>query len=142
MSMINAKAYLRGMAKDCGLTEWRDGFDSQNIPENILDKSFWLEISDQATGKKLNQYDQEIIFPISIRIFKKGYRTPADAIDDSVLLIENLIKAVCHPEDALTQGNGIVSVTFDSSRIEPMSASNNNSVMSTLTFSFLVILNV
>jgi len=142
MSMTNARAYLRSRAKAIGLTEWKDGFDSSNIPDTILDKSFWIDMGDITSGVKRDQYDQEIQFPLSIKIYKKGYKSPADGIDDSVLLVENLIKEACDPDKALTQGNGIVNVSFDTSRIEPLSSSNNNSVVSSVTFNFLIILNV
>lgn len=142
MSIINARSYMRSRAKGIGLVEWKDAFDPFNIPETILDGSFWLDMGEVSSGIKRDMYDYEINFPISVRIFKKGYKTPADAIDDSVLLVENLIKAACAPATANAQGNGIIGVTFDTSRIEPISASNNNSVMTTLTFNFLVILNV
>lgn len=142
MSMINAREYIRSRAKSLGLSEWKDGFDSSNLPDTILDKSFWLDMSDIASGIRRDQIDYEINFPISVRLFRKGYRTPADAIDDSIALIENLIKAVCAPAQANAQKNGIIGVTFDTSRIEPISASNNNSVVATVTFNFFVILNV
>lgn len=142
MSMVNVRSYLRSMAQGLSLKEWKDGFNSENIPESILDKVFFIDMGDIAAGDKRDQYDQEITMPCTVKIFKKGYKTPADAIDDSVLLIENLIKAVCNPDDACTQANGIVNVTFANSRLEPIATSNDNAVMSSVTFNFKIILNV
>lgn len=141
MSMTNVRSYLRYHAKSLGLTEWKDGFNSENIPDAMIDRAFWLDMSDVVTGVSRNQNDQVLNVPQSIKVFRKGHALPAEAIDAIVLLSENLIKAVVLPENALTQGNGIVNVLFDTCRYEPLSTTNDNVAVATLTFNFQVILN-
>lgn len=133
MSMTTVRPYFRARAKELGLTEWTDGFAFDNIPSNIINKAFHMEMG-AFQGSQRNQLDQQIYFPITFRFFLKGFRDPASAIDSAILLSENLIKNCCKPENSLTQGTGLTNVIFDSGRQLPVGPSNDNLVMSELNF--------
>lgn len=138
MSMKSVRSYMRAMCKNVGLSEWKDSFNSDNIPENILDKAFFLDMRDVTQGQQRSQWDQVVLMPLTVRIFKKGYRTPADAIDAVIELTENLIKEACAPVNSNAQTNGIKGVLFDSCRYDPIDQSNDNAVVSEVTFNFTV----
>lgn len=140
MSLTAVRPYIRLKAREIGLNEWADSFDFDNIPESILDKAFFIEMSDVTQAVKKNMLDQEMIMPCTVKIFTKGHRNPSGAIDTATQLIENLIKKCCDPKSALTQTSGIKNVAFDSARYEPISETNNNSVVASVVFRFLVIL--
>lgn len=142
MSLSEVRPYLKRACKELSLVEHKDGFNFENIASNVLNKSFFIEMNDVTQGIRKNQNDQEASMPISLKVFIKGYRNPSDAIDSSIALVETLIKKCVDPVNALTQCNGIKSVSFDSARYEPISDSNDNAVMATVVFRFLVIINV
>jgi hypothetical protein len=142
MSLTGVRSYLRARSRELDLKEWKDGFNTNNIPETILNKSFQIDMSDVTQGIRRNQSDQEVSMPCTLKVFLKGYKNPADAIDSAVLIVENLVKKCCNPTTALTQGDGIKNVSFDSARYEPISDSNDNAVVATAVFRFLVTINV
>lgn len=133
MSATAVRPYFRARAKELELKEWTDGFAHDNIPSNIINKSFHMEMG-VLQGVQRNQLDQQFYFPVIVRIFLKGYRDPASAIDSSILLSENFIKNCCKPENSNTQGTGLINVIFDSGRQLPVGPSNDNLVMSELNF--------
>lgn len=141
MSMTAVRAYHRSRAQAIGLTEWLDGFNFSNIPSNIIDKSFHLEMG-VATALKLNQTDQEIEYPITVRMFIKGFRDPASGIDTAIQYSEDLIKQAVNSVNRLTQTTGIKNVIFETLSIDPIADSNDNLVVASCVFRTLVILKV
>lgn len=138
MSLTKTRQYFRDRLIELKLKEWVDAFNFENIPSNILDKSFHIE-NGQITGIKRNHTDQELNFPVTIRIFLKGYKTPVNAIDKSIELTENLIKNACNPVNALTQG-GIKNIIFESASNRVLDPSNDNLVVCELNFRAFVII--
>lgn len=139
MSLNKCLPYFRARCKAIGLKEWTDGFNIQNIPSNILDKSFHITHG-TMTGLKQNQQDQEINFPIQVRIFTKGYREPSLAIDSAIQLTENLIIECLKPTNRLTQSSGIKNMVFENANYEPIDGSNDNAVVATINFRAFVLL--
>lgn len=139
MSVTAARAYFRARGAAINLKEWKDGFNFENIPTSIINKSFHIT-QGVATGVKLNQNDQEMIFPVTVEIFTKGYKDVASAIDSSIELSEDLIIECLTPTTRLTQSTGIKNIIFESVSYEPLSNSNDNSVIAKVTFRVLTIL--
>jgi len=141
MSLTNARAYMRARAEAIGLKEWKDGFDFDNIPANIVDKSFHIQ-SGQVVGIKNNQSDQEMNFSQTVRIFVKGFRDPASGIDSAIKVAEDYIKQCVNVANRVAQPNGIKNVVFENADFGALSPSNNNGVIASLTFRVYVILAV
>ncbi len=139
MNLNKCLPYFRARCKAIGLKEWTDGFNYQNIPSNILDKSYHL-MHGTMTGLKQNQQDQEINFPIQVRIFTKGHREPSLAIDSAIQLTENLIIECLKPTNRLTQSSGIKNIVFENANYEPIDGSNDNAIVATINFRALVLL--
>jgi hypothetical protein len=140
MSLASLRPYIRARCKAVGLSEWADGFNFENIPSNIIDKSFHMEMG-TASGERLNMADQEISYPVTVRIFVKGFRQPAQGIDSATALVDSLIKEVCKAGNRATQAT-IKNVFFDSMALTAVSQTNDNLVVASVTFRALVILNV
>lgn len=140
MSLSTVRPYFRARCKAIGLTEWVDGFNFQNIPSNIIDKSFHMEMG-SAGGERLNMSDQEITWPVTVRIFIKGFRNPAAAIDSAAVLTDSLVKESCKVSNRGTQAS-IKNVFFESMTVSPVDDTNDNLVVASVTFRTLVILNV
>lgn len=141
MSMTAVRSYHRSRAQALGLVEWKDGFNFSNIPANIINKSFHLEMG-VATARKLNQTDQELEYPVTVRVFIKGYRDPASGIDSAIQYAEDLIKQEVTSVNRLTQTTGIKNVVFETLSIDPIAESNDNLVVASIVFRALVILKV
>ena len=137
MSMTACRAYFR----ENSLTEWTDGFSYQNIPANLINKSFHIELGGVSAISR-NQHAQEMEASVTVRIFLKGYRDPASAIDSVVTLAENLVKNACKVANSLTQTSGIKNVMFESFRAIPLGASNDNLVIGEVNFRVNLALNL
>jgi hypothetical protein len=139
--MNATRIYFRHRANSIGLKEWKDGFNFDNIPANILDKSYHIE-SGPVVGIKLNMNDQELNAQVNVRVFQKGFRDPASAIDSCLQLSENFIKECVVPKNRLTGSNGIKNVVFENLSIEQIAATNDNAVIANMQFRVFVILDL
>jgi hypothetical protein len=141
MSLKASRGYLRERGEALGLREWKDVFNFENIPANIVDRAFHIE-SNQAVGVKLNQADQELNFSHTVRIFVKGFRNPASGIDLAISLADDFIKECVSAPNRLTQTSGIKNVIFENASFDADSASNDNLIVASLTFRIFSILAV
>lgn len=139
MSITACKAYFRTQANAIGLKEWKDGFANDNIPSNLFNKAYHLEVG-PAVGVSLNQNDQLINMQIVVKIFVKGFRDPASGIDTAISLTEDLIIEALDPATRLTQTTGIKQVTFESVSYEPPLGDNDNLIVASVQFRVLTVL--
>lgn len=139
MSITACKSYFRSRCTDLSLKEWKDGFARDNIPANIIDRSYHLEVG-PAVGVSLNQNDQLINMQMTVHIFVKGFRDVASGIDTALLLTENLITESLDPATRLTQTTGIKQVTFENASFEPPIGDNDNLIIASVQFRVLTIL--
>jgi hypothetical protein len=130
MSLTAIRSYYKARGEAVGLTYHDDAFNIENISSSVIDKAFGFLIAG-FSGVKLNQHDQEILVPIEIVFYVKGYRTSTDGLDSALLYAENLIKEVEAPSKRL--GQSIKNITLGSCTIEPME-SNDNLVRARISF--------
>lgn len=117
---------------DSDFSEWEDGFNMENIPSTLMDKSFFVEygISSVADDKTLIIDTIEV----TLRLFFKGFRNVKDALDNSMDLADNiriniLGKGNIANSDYLTaQNTGMVA--------SQINESNDNSLVVEMTFNF------
>lgn len=133
MSLKSSRDYLRARAVAVGLREWSDGFNFDNIPSSVINKSFHLS-SNLGVGIKNNQIDQEINVEHTIVFFVSGFKNPASAVDSALEIVEDLIKESITPKNRLTQTSGVKNVVFENFNLEASSASNDNLVKASVTF--------
>lgn len=133
MSLKESRDYMRAQAVAVGLREWPDGFNFENIPSSVIDRSFHV-ISSNAVGIKNNQYDQEINFEHTIRVFVKGFKNVSQGIDSITEIVEDLIKEIVAPRNRLTNTNGIKNVVFENFSIDAGNQSNDNLIVASVTF--------
>lgn len=129
--ITDVRAYLRARAIAVGLHEWTDAFNVDNIPSTVIDKSFHLTMG-VAEGIQRNQRDQEIEYPVEIRIAVKGFRSPADGVDQALAFAEALVVEALDPPNSLTQTR-IKTVFFQALAVDPVAQSNDNLVVATLS---------
>lgn len=137
MSLTAIRPYFRARLDSLSYVEWTDGFNFENIPSNILDGSYHLE-SGQASGIKQNQDDLELSQVLTARLFIKGYRDPASAIDSGHEKGEAIIKECLKATLRLT--SSIKNITFTNMDIEPVALSNDNAVIVRMEFNIFTII--
>lgn len=141
MSMTAARSYFRSRATSLNLKEWKDPFEEENIPANIIDRIYMIE-SGLQQGMGLNQQDQMIAFPVTIKIFLKAYRDVSAGIDSITALTENYISECLDPTVRLTQTTGIKNIVYEGSTQRAFGPSNDNLIVSEINFRALIALKV
>lgn len=140
MSWANVRPYFQGLAESAGFSEWPDGFAFDNIPSNLLDRSYHTTLG-PLTGVRQNQTDQETNVDVDVRVFFKGYNNPAEAIDTAISEMESFVKSCVNPATR-TETAGLLNVVFNELTLDPFDASNDNAIVATAGFTVRVIINV
>lgn len=135
--ITQVRPYFRSVCTGLGLREWRDGFNFENIPRTLLDRSFHIETNSGSRRGAYSQQSQEIEQDCSVRVFLKGFRNPADAIDRAMALYEEILESALS-EDRL--GCDIKNVFLNTMQILPLDPTNDNSVILEVTFTCLIII--
>lgn len=132
--MTGVRPFIREIMEGQGFEEWTDAFNTSNIPETLLDKSFHI-LSPSGEGVSLNMNDQVINFEQQVSIFRKGFENPADAIDEVISDIRGILCEILSPAERVQEH---LNVIFEGFTIEPLNADNDNSVKATITFNVQV----
>ncbi len=139
MALTDVRPYFRTRMVSLGFKEWPDGFNFENIPSNILDQVFHIQ-SDTITPDTTNMTNYDISSPVTLRLFIKGFRDPAQAIDNAISSYETILCDVLKPANRL--GTLIQNVSPGSTSILPLSDNNDNAVILEMEFTARVFLNV
>jgi hypothetical protein len=115
-----------------GLKEWKDGFNTANIPSNILDGAYHVEVG-QISGLPASQLVHGFTAPITVRLFFKGYRDPQAVKDAALDKADVILNAVLRPSVRL-QTDGLKDVRPVSIRPIPLDQSNDNALILELVF--------
>ena len=138
MKLADIRPFLREALTDLGFTEWPDGFNFANIPENISEKAFHI-LNPSGDGGPISMHDQQVSVLSEIRLFRKGFRNPGETIDKIMADLDNVICDLFHPEKRF---DGHLNITLNGFEINPLSDSNDNSVVATLNVNVKVTLGV
>lgn len=131
MSLTNIRTYFRERFDGLSYLEHEDGFNRQNIPQTILNKSYHILV-ESVTGGPINQLDQRTSSGVLISVFFKGYRNVNEAIDDAISNVEIIIKDVCKIANRTSM---LLNVVFEGCDFLPLSDTNDNSVLVEMRFS-------
>lgn len=118
-----------------GYTEWTDGFNTENIPASIINESYHIETG-TIIGGPANQRAHQFQFPVIMKVFLRGYNDPASAIDDALLRGDDILASVLAPTNRIAQAEDIKDISPGTISIEPLDATNDNSVVLTIEFNF------
>lgn len=125
--MDQVRPYARARMQALGYSEWTDGFNVENIPSTILDGTFHVETG-VSRGLKNTQDSQEIEQPFIVRLFLKGHRDPAATIEAASGIQNTVVYEFLRPAHRLV-GAELKNVRFDTSEIEQLAESNDNSLI-------------
>ena len=111
--------------------EWRDGFNVENIPSTVLDKSYHVESGDISTTASSHQ-PHRFDCSITLRVFFKGYGDPIQAIDDAYLYCEGILAEILDPANRLN--NPLTDVQPQGISVNPLTLQNDNAVILEINF--------
>lgn len=138
MSFTDIRPYFRTRLDAISLQEHKDGFNFENLPRTRFNRFYHIghgTTVSELTNQSVVGSSSEVI----IRVFLKGFRVPADAIDAGFDLADDIIKAVSITTDRLCTGS-IRNVAPAGIEIEPLSDSNDNSAILIMSFNVLTYL--
>jgi len=135
MSFTSIRQYFidRMSTVDSDLREWEDAFNVENIPSNLLDKSWHMTLSPFSyTGSAHTclGFNSAVL----IRVYFKGYREPREAVDTALEYAETIIKECTKPTNRLSQPN-IKNVLPGTINVRELATTNDNVVILEIQFS-------
>lgn len=136
MSLSNVYPYFRSRMKGLGYKEHDEGFDRDNIPSTVLNKSFHI-LSSSGSGGTINQNHQEVGVDINLRYCIRGYRKPTDAKETALKEMQTILEDICN---ITNRTSTLFNVVFNDFSMEQLSESNDNVVVTDLGFTAFVIL--
>jgi len=131
MSLLDVRTYFRAQMDTTGYEEWRDGFNTENIPSTLLDRSYHIE-SGVITATTSNHQVHEFNCPVTVRVYLKGFLDPVTAIDDAYVVAETILGVLLLPADRL--GTCVKDVVPINITVSPLTQQNDNSVIVQLDF--------
>ena len=134
MALVDVRPYMRSIMDGLDYSEWKDGFNSENIPSTIIDGSYHLATG-TITGSTANQQIRTFDYTLVTRVFFKGFRDPAGAIDDALGAADTILASALADASRLSQAN-IKDIIPNTIQVLPLEASNDNSVILEMDFSF------
>ncbi len=137
MTLGEVRAFFSAQLEGLGLKEWKDGFNRDNIPANVLDKMFHVEQGNFASGPADNNLHTFAV-PVTVRVFFKGYRDPWSTKDAAFNSASDILNAILRPSVRLMQVNELKDVRPVSVQALPLAASNDNSLILELVFTVIL----
>lgn len=135
--MVKFKNYFHTIFKGSGFKEWKDGFNRDNIPKSVLDKSYFMTYSINTVENGTQMEDN---INIEIECFFKGYRNPQDAIDNAMETVNSIRLEILNPVSiASFLEVNILGIDSVSQTPEPLNAYNDNSIIITAEFNLRLI---
>jgi hypothetical protein len=127
MTLGGVRDFFRGRLDALGYREWPDGFNTANIPSTLIDGSYHLEVG-TIVGAPTNQHYQQIEFPLTIRLFSKGFRDPGPQIDTALDNAEEILDDLLDSTVRNAQ-DGMKDIKLNTIRVVPLSVSNDNVIV-------------
>lgn len=138
MGLANVYPYFRARMKAQGFKEHDDGFNRDNIPSTVIDKSFHI-LTSVGSGGSVNQNHQDVSSDVNVRFILKGYRKPTEAKERAMQQIENCVKEICNIRNRTAS---LFNIVFDGYEMDELSDSNDNIIIVDMSFTTQVILDM
>lgn len=137
MTLGGVRTFIGNKLTTLGLKQWADGFNRENIPANILNKSFHIEHGTFAITVG-GQQTHEFRGPMTVRVFFSGYRDPLTAKDTALQFANTIFEALLAPDFRLSEGTNLKDIRPVSVVPVPLAASNDNSLILELVFELVL----
>lgn len=122
-----------------GYTQWADPYNL-DIPNHLIDQVYHIETNN---GVKIthNQLDLVYQIPVTVTVYKKGYRDVEQGYEAAITAHDAIIKALCVASSAKTQ-TYIKDVQPINFTLERLSESNDNIIKLSIYLNFTTIIDV
>ena len=138
MSLSNIRTYFRSRLDSLGFREHVDGFETENIAETILDRSYHIYVSN-IVGGPINHTHQDMSANVVISLYFKGYRNSTEGLETAETEVESIVKDICKVSN---RTSSLLNVIFEDVSLERRSESNDHSVLALMQFTAQVVLDV
>ena len=139
MSFIGVVDFYRDELETLGFKEHTDNFDVSNIPQTVLTDTYHLEIGAITSGPSDHQ-PHKFDFPITLRLFFRGFSDANQARDDAINQAEAILDVLLAPSKRL-DGTLIKDIVPLSINVEALSDSNDNDVTLRMDFNNKLVCN-
>ena len=140
MSLTSVLPYFRSvMTTALNHREWKDAFSDDNIPSTIIDRSYHLLLGESSNIKQ-NQDLIEVLQPVSVKLYIKGFRDTSEGRDRAVQYQEAAIKEALETDRRGAAYTGIKNVLYQGGGLTELSTDNDNLIRITLNFNCHVIM--
>lgn len=138
MTFAAIRAFFRTHMNALNYREWRDAFNVANIPSTIINGSYHIDTTTGQRRDAYNQLDQAFEQDVIIRVFFKGYRNSADAVDASMTALDTITARILDSE--YRAGSTIKNIYLNQIQIQPLDQTNDNAAILEISFSCLIII--
>jgi hypothetical protein len=140
MSLDSVRPYFKARMQALGLKEWKNPFDTSNIPENIIGSQYNVALAPSAQ-LKFSQQNLDLRVPINLKLFVKAYKQHMVAYDSAIALANDVLVEVLKPSNRLTQTD-IKTINMGLMSIDPYAPTNDNIMVVNFVFNVDVALEV
>ena len=140
MSLDTVRPYFKARMEKLGLSEWKNPFDTQNIPKTIIKSAYNITLGTLQEVKN-NQLNLDLVVPVNVKMFAKAYKEHMVAYDQAVSLAQDAIIEIMKPSNRLTQV-GIKTIRIGSMTIDPLSPSDDNIMVVNFVFNVSLAMDV
>lgn len=137
MTLGGLRAFFRTRLDGLGYREWTDGFNFENVPATVIDKSYHLEVGNIKSGPA-NQMHHIFDYGLTVSVVFKGFRDPSSAIDFALDAGQDILDDILSPAQRL-QTDGLKDIRPVNIAVRPLADSNDNAVVLEMEFSALMI---
>lgn len=140
MSLSQVRQYFRDRlnAVDSSFKEHEDGFNRENIPSTLLNKSFFIDLGD-VSSQPLSDLHIQDLMATQVFLHFKGYNNIQSKIDEAYDLAHTFRIECIKPINAMT-GTNIKNVVCDNINVDHIET-NDNTVIVTLDFTVRLLFN-
>lgn len=125
MANLNVvKPYFRTHLNVLKFKEHTDGFNTKNIPDTLLDRSYHI-LTGSVQGGPVNFTHQSTEVEVTVLLYFKGFRKVDKAIDIAMNELTAIITECCKIKNRSQTGAGVFNVVFDRAEITPFDDKQN-----------------
>ena len=133
MSLKPVRSFIKSRLSETSSSfkEHKDGFNRDNIPRSLLNKSYFIDV---ASSNNESTEGRVVTDEITARVelFYKGYRNTQSTIDDAMDEANNFKLRASNPSHFSSL---IKRVVCESIEVDPLADSNDNSILVTINMS-------
>lgn len=131
MSLGLVRPYYRTKMEALDFHEWPDAFNFENIPSTVLDRAYHLGAG-PITNLGLDQKSSDVSLEVIVSFFIRGFSDPIEALDSAHTEAQAIIESIMNVADRTT--GDIHNIELASGEFQPLSDTNDNSVIGVLSF--------